>query len=291
MTAVTAPKISKWPFFLADALLIALAWFIHSRSAHPTGGIEVFAYVACVAIGAWISITPFLKDYQAELKFAETEKLISTASQLENLEKLSGQISDATGQWLSIRDAADKTAAAAKGIADGMAAEVKAFNQFIEKTNDGEKATLRLEIDKLRRGEVESLQVIVRMLDHIFALHQAAQRARQPGVTEQINRFQAACVDAARRIGLVPFSAAPLELFDGQKHQVLDSNAPVPEGSKIASTVAAGYTFQGRMIRPAVVQLESAANPAMEDTATPDAGAVEPAAPVEAAERGQSNLL
>lgn len=278
MTASVAPKISKWPFFLGDALLIALACFISAKSQTPMGALEVCVYVACIAIGAWISITPFLKEYQAELKFAESNQLLNAASQLKNLEQLAGQIGYATAQWQTIRESADKTAASAKSIADGMAAEVKAFNEFIQKTSDSEKATLRLEIEKLRRGEVEWLQVVVRILDHVFAVHQAALRSRQPGLADQLGRFQAACVDTARRIGLVPFTAAPGESFDSQKHQLMDGpDAKAPEGAVVEFTAAAGYTFQGRMIRPAMVKLQSAETAEQQvEAAESQPGAAEP---------------
>jgi molecular chaperone GrpE (heat shock protein) len=285
MTA-TAPKISKWPFFLGDALLLALAWLISSQSRTPTGAIELCVYVACVAVGAWISITPFLKEYQAELKFAEADNLVSVTSQLKNLEQLSNQIGYATSQWQGIRESADKTATTARNIAEGMASEVKAFNEFIQKTNDGEKATLRLEVDKLRRAEGECLQVIVRILDHVFALHRAASRSSQPGVAEQLGRFQMACLDAARRIGLAPFTAAPAEPFDAQRHQLMEGDATI-EGAVVKDTIAAGYTFQGRLIRPAMVRLET------ETASAPEPSEPEPSetpAP-EKPESGQDKLL
>lgn len=274
MTASSAPKISKWPFFLGDALLLALAWFVSTRSATPNGVIELCVYVACVAIGAWISITPYLKEYQAELKFAESNQLITVASQLKNLEQLAGQIGYATSQWQTIRESADKTSAAARSIAEGMAAEVQAFNEFIKKTNDSEKATLRLEIDKLRRGEVEWLQVVVRILDHVFAVHQAALRSQQPGIAEQLGRFQAACLDSARRIGLGAFAAAQGEAFDQNRHQLMEGpDAKAPEGATVELTLAPGYTFQGRLIRPAMVKLQSAAT---ESEETPAASSATP---------------
>src|ERR1051325_12049960 len=102
----------------------------------------------------------------------------------------------------------------AKEIAQDMAAEVKAFNEFLQRARTDERSALQLEVDKLRRGETEWLQVIVRMLDHVYALHQAALRSRQPSLIEQLGNFQNACRDAARRIGLQPFVAAPEELVD-----------------------------------------------------------------------------
>ena len=70
-----------------------------------------------------------------------------------------------------------------------MAAEVREFSEFMQKMNDSEKAALRLEIEKFRRGEGEWLQVLVRILDHVFLLHAAAARSGQPKLAEQIAQF------------------------------------------------------------------------------------------------------
>jgi molecular chaperone GrpE (heat shock protein) len=258
MRDLTIPKIPKWPFFLGDILLLALAWFIKLESKTPFGSLELLAYVLCVSIGAWISITPFLKEYQAAIKRAQAGDLVSVASQIQNLEQLAAQIGYATSQWQVIRESADKTTNIAKEIARGMAAEVQAFNEFTKRSNEGEKATLRLEVDKLRRAESEWLQITVRMLDHVFALHRAASHSRQPGVAEQIGHFQNACRDAARRIGLVPFTANSGEIFDAQKHQLRDGiEENPPADSTIEETIATGYTFQGKLIRPALVKLRN----------------------------------
>jgi molecular chaperone GrpE (heat shock protein) len=258
MHETTAPKLSKWPFFLGDALLLLLAWFIHFESKTPTGRWEILAYVLCFVVGAIICILPFLKEYQASVKLAESDHLVTVVSQVKNLDQLAAQIGYATSQWQVIRESADKTANHAKDIAQGMATEVKAFNDFIQKSNEGEKSTLRLEVEKLRRAEVEWLQVVVRILDHVFAVHQAALRSRQPGIAEQLGKFQLACHDATRRIGLTPFAAAPAEPFDAQRHQPVEgAESKVPEGATVAETVAAGFTFQGRLIRPAIVRLQT----------------------------------
>jgi hypothetical protein len=136
-----------------------------------------------------------------------------------------------------------------------MTAEVKSFSEFMERANDTEKANLRLEAEKLRRVEGEWLAILVRVLDHVYALHQAGLRSRQPSLVEQLTHFQNACLDAARRVGLAPFSPAPDEAFDTQRHQAAESNGKPPDGAVVSQTLATGYTFQGRFLRPALVRL------------------------------------
>jgi molecular chaperone GrpE (heat shock protein) len=132
---------------------------------------------------------------------------------------------------------------------------VKAFTEVLQRANDNEKATLRLELDKLRRGESDSVQVVVRLLDHVHALHAGAVRSAQPRLVEQISNFQSACHDAVRRIGLTPFAANAEEPFDPQRHQLVDVEAKPESGAVVSETVAAGYNLQGRLLRPALVRL------------------------------------
>ena len=112
---------------------------------------------------------------------------------------------------------------------------------------------MRLEVEKLRRAEGDWLQVLVRILDHTFALHQGAQRAGQQNVVAQLSHFQSVCLDAARRVGLVPFAARAGDSFDPQRHQSIEEKAPAD--ASVEETVAPGYSFQGKLIRPALVRL------------------------------------
>jgi molecular chaperone GrpE (heat shock protein) len=125
----------------------------------------------------------------------------------------------------------------------------------MKKMNDSEKATLRLEVEKLRRGELEWLQVLVHILDHVFALHTAGVRSGDVKFAAPVTNFQNACRDIARRLGLTPFAAEPNEPFDAERHQVAGSKETPPAGSVIAETIGPGYTFQGRLLRPALVRL------------------------------------
>ena len=252
-----APAVARWPFFVADGLLLCLAIFICFQSKHPLGTGEVLACVACVSLGAFFGAWPFLLNYRALTRIAEAYALASVVGQIKKVDKLAEQISGATGQWQSVQESADKTAKQAREIAQSMAKEAKSFEDFLKNANDSERATLRLEVDKLRRAEIEWLQTVVRMLDHIFALHRAAVRSGQPSVIEQLGNFQNACRDVARRVGLVPFIAAPADAFDEARHQVVEGSSKPAAGAAVEETVAAGYTFQGKLIRPAMVRLRN----------------------------------
>ena len=267
-------SIPKWPFLLGWLLLLAAAGYLVAGAAHPIGRWEIATAAFCVALGAVLGCSPFILDYRTTAREIEAGALGAIAEKIQNLEKLAGQITAATNEWMNAQTQAERTSAAAKEIADGMATEVRQFSEFMRQMNDSEKAALRLELDKFRRGEAEWLQVLGRVLDHVFALHAAAARSGQPKLAEQIAQFQNACRDAARRIGLVQFVPAPDEPFDAKCQQSAGTEEKPPDDAVVAETVGPGMTFQGRLLRPALVRLkERTAAPAEEDKAETDAAA------------------
>lgn len=253
----TEPRLPKWAFFLGDSLLIATAGLIYYKSSLPLNTAQAGLIALCVAAGALLSILPFVLQYRVLARLAESEALTDVVAQIRNLELLAEQISGATARWQNVQEGAEKIASTSKAITEKMSAEARAFVEFMHKANDGEKATLRLEADKLRRAEGDWVHVVVRMLDHVYALHLGAVKSGQANLITQLDHFQYACRDAARRIGLAPFAANPSEPFDGQKHQLLEGQEVPSEGATVAETIATGYTFQGRLLRPALVRLET----------------------------------
>ena len=262
MKEVSDWTVPKWPFLLGNAVLVVAAAAVIYRAAHPISQIEILIVSGCVVLGALLGCLPFILEYRATKKLVEINAVATVAEQLQDLKKYSAQIAAATDQWVLVQDAtkghAEKTVAAAKDIAARMANEIREFNEFQVKLNDTEKGALRLEVEKLRRVEGEWLQVVVRILDHVFALHTAAARSGQPELAEQVGQFQNACRDSARRVGLTPFVAAPEEKFDPQKHRAHGVENSQAEAS-VAETLAPGLSFQGRLIRPALVRLQEAA--------------------------------
>jgi molecular chaperone GrpE (heat shock protein) len=262
-------KVSKWPFVSAWVILLGAAGFVVYKAAHPISQAEIGIVVGCVVLGALFGCLPFVLDYRATGKLIEANAVGAVSEKIEDLKHFAAQVAGATDQWARVQEAtqggAEKTAVAAREIADRMSAEIREFNEFQAKLDDTEKSALRLEVGKLRRVEGDWLQVVARMLDHVFALHSAAARSGQPELSAQISQFQNACRDAARRVGLLLFEAAPNAPFETERHRAQGVET-VPDGAVVAETLAPGMTFQGRLIRPALVQLETPV-PATAETA------------------------
>jgi molecular chaperone GrpE (heat shock protein) len=186
--------------------------------------------------------------------------LSSTLAQIKNLEQVGQTIQNANAQWQSVQDSANRTVAAAQEIATRMKTETDEFFKFLDQTDQQEKAALKLELQKWRKMEEDWLQVSVRMLDHIYALYSAGRRSGQPQLTTQLEQFQAACRDSARRVGLIPFVPARNERYDPKAHQIADQNAVVGAESVVEETLATGYTFQGQLLRRALVKVATHQN-------------------------------
>jgi len=262
MRETTALRLPRWPFFLGDALLLGAAGLICMQATQPWPLRVMVLMAACVAGAALLGIAPFVLEYRGLVKLTAVDALDSALTNIRQLEAVGGQISSATGLWNNVHEQAEKTAGTAKAIAEHMTRELKEFTAFMERANDNEKATLRLEVDKLRRAEADWVQVLVRMLDHVFALHQGALRSGQQNVIQQVGRFQLACCDVARRVGLAPFTAAENEPFNPERHQPLDAKTKPPPEATVSETLATGYTYQGRILRPALVRLRANGAPA-----------------------------
>jgi hypothetical protein len=255
--------------------LVGAGAFILHTNPWPVPHVPLALGVGCIVAGAWLAITPFLRDHSAAVKLWEQANLAEAAQQIDQLATLANQIAAATGQWQNVQEISGKTVASASELAGKMSNEARAFAEFIQRANDQEKQTLRLEVDKLRRGEGDFLQVMVHLLDHVFALFGAAVRSGQQPVVQQIGQFRAACLDTVRRLGLVAHEARPGDEYDARYHQTPDGKDPAP-GTKIAGTIAAGYSYQSQPVRRILVALHKD-----EPAPAPAAEVPEPAAEAE----------
>jgi hypothetical protein len=146
-----------------------------------------------------------------------------------------------------------------------MKIEADEFMKFIQSAHDQERASLRLEVEKLRRGEGEWIKAIVQMLDHVYAITRAAERSGQQNLITQLRQFQNACRDSARRVGLAPFIPEINEPFDARAHQLPNPDFNPPAGSKIGDILATGFTYQGQLLRRALVLLQNPEEPPKEE--------------------------
>lgn len=248
-------RIAKTPFIVGDLLLLAMAgWIIWDVGGLPDG-FQLGIVVGCLVVGMFFSTLPFLLDYRAELKRNEINEFQNLAEQLKALTQLEEHIRHATGQWQSIQDHCVSAVQNADKIAESMAQESTRFVEVMQSMDVSEKEHLRVEAEKLRRSEREWLQAAVRVMDHVFALHKAALQSGQPKLISQISNFQHAVVDVMRRMGLTPHEAELGTSYNKELHQVMGEDHKELTQPSVAETLAPGFTFQGRLVRPPLVRL------------------------------------
>ncbi|HEY0549449.1 MAG TPA: nucleotide exchange factor GrpE [Verrucomicrobiae bacterium] len=265
MNEPSVPRLSKLPFVIGDILLIATAAYVAFYGSF-LGQWQFVTVVASIAFGAWLLAWPFVLEFRAATKLAESNALDGVTEKIQDLDKVSTSISSAILEWQHLQQTAGHTVTAAEHIAERMTTEARNFGEAMARLNETEKNHLRLEVEKLRRAEGDWLGVTVRMLDHVYALHKAATRSGQRNVIEQLTHFQNACRDTARRLGVVPVVPEPGTPFHPDAHQLLEG-AKAPDGAVIEDIVAPGFTFQGAVIRlpVAVVKAVKAEEPKAEE--------------------------
>jgi hypothetical protein len=250
------PGLPFWPFVILDVLFLGMAVVIYKNAHQPFVPIEAGLVVTCVVGAAFCIALPFLRRNSDEAALAQNESIGDAVKEIKKLEQVAQQIGAATTQWQGVQEHSTKTVAAAREVADGMAAEAKSFVEFLKKANDSEKSHLRVEVDKLRRAESQWLEVLVRLMDNIHALNQAAIQTGKANLIAQIGQFHTTCCDAVRRMGLVPFGPEAGEAYDPKAHDLFEGEKAV-DNAKVGLTVGSGYTFQGQMIRKPVITLQT----------------------------------
>src|SRR5689334_19734649 len=117
------PAVTKWPFYVADIILFVLAFWIMRHFPHPLAAWPAGLMTLCVAGAAVLGVWPYRMEYEAALKFAQSDGLADAVKEIRNVQTVAEQIRLATGQWQGVQEHSAKTASAAKEIADRIAAE------------------------------------------------------------------------------------------------------------------------------------------------------------------------
>ena len=253
MSQSTPPSLPKWPFFAAAAVLLAAAGHVAVRSPHSFEPVTLVSWLLTLLVGTALVMIPFRLEYKALTRLVEVDLLTSAAQQLQQLETVARSVTAATAQWSNVQEQAGATQKAAREMAERVMVEARSVAESLQRTQETEKATLRLEAEKLRRAESDWMQVVVGLLDHIFALHQAAAQSGRMDVIQQLTVFQNACRDIARRVGVTQIEAHPGEPFDENIHRLPKGGPMPPTGALVEGVLAPGVAFQGRLLRPAIV--------------------------------------
>ena len=106
--------VTKWPFYIADLVLIGLAVWIVKDYPHPLPLWPVTLVVGCVASAAALCVWPYRAEYQTAVQSAESAGLTDTVKEIRNLQVIAEQIRLATSQWQGVQEHSAQTLALSK---------------------------------------------------------------------------------------------------------------------------------------------------------------------------------
>ena len=254
-SAFGVPQVKKWPFVVGDLVLIGVAIWIVVASGYQPSGWNLAMIIACLGLGIFFSVLPFLAEFREESRRFDANQFQSTLEQIRQLESVGELIAAATDQWQGVQRECDGVVKTAAEVAARNQAETDRLIEITQKADTRERDHLRLEVEKQRRGERDWLEVLVGIMDHIFALHRAAVRSGQTKLIKQIEGFHAACSDICRRVGLSQYVVEAGEVFDSKLHKAAEGQN-VLENAIVEDTVAPGFSFQGHPIRLPMVAVK-----------------------------------
>ena len=124
---------------------------------------------------------------------------------------------------------------------------------------NGEMEAMRTALDTESRSRVEIIYATVNILDHVAALHYAAVKSASPGVVSKITQFKNQCFEFASRAGLSPIVTGAGEPFNSEIHALENKSERAPDTATVASSLAPGFTLQGKLLRRELVTLRKSA--------------------------------
>ena len=247
--------VPKWPFLLADIIFIGLGYWISTLITGPAEQWHIISILVCAGLGAAFAVAPFYFEYRAEAKAVEIAQLTTVAKEVNKMESVAAQIAEATERWNAVQESSGQTAQLAEEIATGIAATVKEHHEFMAKAGEDEHATLKLEVEKLRRAEQDWATTLVGQLDLVYRLERSAAASGKEPFMQTMATFQSQCRDLAKRVGLVAFEAEPDVAFDDEQHGLLDNEPKPTNAAKVTETRLPGIRLQGRLVRKPLVSV------------------------------------
>ena len=247
-------SVPKWPFLFADIIFIGLGYWISTLIQGEAELWQVVSILTCAVLGASFAVAPFYFEYSAESKAVEIAQLTSVAKEVGKMEKVGELISEASKNWETIQDTSAQTAKLADEIASGIATTVKDHDKFMAAANTEQLATLKLEVEKLRRTEADSANSLINILDLVYRLERSAVASGKEQFIETMSLFQNQCRDVARRVGLVAVMVESGTPFVSEDHRLPDDGQD-EEGKNVSETRLPGYRLQGKLVRKPLVRL------------------------------------
>ncbi len=187
-----APKLSPWPFLLGDALLLATAAYLASRSPAPLAGPALFAVVLCVGLGAVLACIPFLLNYTRRQDLALAERQNEIAALARTTAESAEQIGIVAQGLQSISETTHRALKPLDQLPQKLQEKINEFKAQLNEVNINENEALAQEVNTLRTSEIERLETAfasVRKTAAELAALETATRQHLADLTASLARF------------------------------------------------------------------------------------------------------
>ncbi|MFT3830601.1 MAG: hypothetical protein QM691_12940 [Opitutaceae bacterium] len=154
------PRPPKWPYFLGDAVLLALACYV-GLTANPLSPLALSIIFGCVALGALLAAVPYLLDALAEQRAADAVFQQKLEAQNQRLAHATEVLAATAAQIKAAHDAAAKAVHAADALPYKLQEKIAEFTNQLQERDDEDKAAMAKELDLLRDTEGQRLTALV----------------------------------------------------------------------------------------------------------------------------------
>jgi hypothetical protein len=176
------PKLPKLPFLVGDAVLVAAAWFISDRAAHPWPTEAILAIAGCVLAGAVVGVIPFLTDYARRQDEALDDRQRGLEALARTVATSAEQISIAAQGLHEIAELAQKNLKQAEQLPHKLQEKIAGIQGRAAGNRDQEKEEMERELTALRASEADRIEAAVDKLAKAAAEWTKAEAAAQKRV-------------------------------------------------------------------------------------------------------------
>lgn len=262
-----SPRLPKWPFLAGDTALLAAAWIVSERAAHPMGIDAIFAITFCVLGAAVLGAIPFLVEYARRQDEALDERQRSLEALARTAAEAADQISIAAKGFHEIADLAHKNLKQAEQLPHKLQEKIAEFHSKFSNALQDEKDELEKELAALRSSESERLESTADKVAKI-----TAEWGRIEGATlKHAAAAKAILVEFDKRVGGLKSAAGAPSLSPDSPSAIPDKEEPAPKPKSPAAPAN-----EVKPEPPSEAKTEKAA-PAAESLPKPESSAESPA--------------
>ncbi len=160
MNLSNSPRPPKWPYFVGDAFLLALACLVPALAETPLSALALSVIFGCVALGAILGATPYLLDFLAAQRTAEAEFQQRLEVQNHKLVQAVETLASTSAQLKSAHEAAANAVHAADTLPYRLQEKIAEFTNQLQERDDEDKAAMTKELEALRDAEGQRLSAL-----------------------------------------------------------------------------------------------------------------------------------